>query len=423
MLYERIYRRNPELLEAAFDLQRSGTIPSPTYVLDLDAFADNARAMAESARRLGLRVYAMTKQDGHNPYVGRIVLESGLDSIVAVEAIAAHILHRFGLPVGHVGHLSNIPHAQVPRILAMDPEVVTVYTFEAAQAVSKAAARLGRTQRLYVRVNRVGDEVFPGMVGGWTEGTCVAEVARLLELPNVEVAGLTMHPVISYQQRDAEHVQPTDGFFTMLRAKELLERELGLSDLRVNCAANCNSVTFETLARYGATDVEPGSGLSGSSLFHVFQDLPERPAQVYVSEVTHTWDGHVYTLGGGLSFVHSVEPWTPRAIVGTSFADARDRFLALRLKGVIDYFAACDVESGPPPKVGETVIYALPLPQIFVNRSYVAAVSGIASGRPKLEGLFDSACNELDGDLAPIPAAETRRRIERFARTLSAVGV
>ena len=209
----------------------------------------------------------------------------------------------------------------------MNPDVVTVYTVEAAQAISVAAGAQHRTQRIYVRVNRLGDESFAGMVGGWTEDSCVEGIAAILRLPNVEVAGLTMHPVISYRNKDAFRAEPTDGFFTMLRARDRLERELGLHDLRVNCAANCNSATFATLARYGATDVEPGAAISGSSLFHVYQDLPERPAQVYVSEVSHIWNGDVYTYGGGLSFIHSVEDWTPRAIVGTSFDEARDRCL------------------------------------------------------------------------------------------------
>jgi predicted amino acid racemase len=416
MLYERMYQRNPNLMRAAFELHREGVIPTATYVLDLDAIADNGRVLAEAARRHNLRVYAMTKQDGHNPYVGRILLDQGVDSIVAVEAIAANVLHRFGLPVGHVGHLSNIPQAQVARILTMDPEVVTVYSYDAAKAVSDAALAQHKTQRLYVRVNRAGDESFSGMVGGWPEQTCVEGIAPILGLPNVEVVGLTMHPVISYRNRDAYTAEPTDGFFTMLRAKERLERELGLRDLRVNCAANCNSATFATLARYGATDVEPGAAITGSSLFHVHQDLPERPAQVYVSEVSHFWEGDVYTYGGGLSFIHSVEEWTPRCVVGATFDEAHDRYMSFRLKGVIDYFGVCTIE-GKLPRIGDTVVYALPLPQIFVNRSYVAAVSGISKDQPKLEGLFDSACNELDENFEPIPAPVTRARVERVAQS------
>jgi predicted amino acid racemase len=412
---ERMIERNPGLIQAAIDLHQAGRIPPGTYVLDLDAIAGNARAMAIAARRLGLRVYVMTKQDGHNPFLAHVALGQGLDSTVAVEAMEANILHRFGVPVGHIGHLVNIPRHQVRRMVAMRPDAITVYSFEAAKAVSEAAVAEGIDQALYVRVNRHGDEVFAGMVGGWEESTCVAGIARLLDLPNVRVAGLTTHPVISYREIDAYAARPTDAFFTMLRARDLLERELGLRDLRLNCAANCNTATFETLAGYGATDVEPGSAMTGSTQFHLHQDLPERPAQIYVSEVMHEWAGDVYTHGGGLTWLFQPDEWQPRALVGSSLEEARRRVMTMRIKGVVDYFGAGRLP-GPPPRIGETVVYPLLLPQIFMNRAYVAAVSGVSVGSPRVEGLFDSATNELDADFSPIPPADTRARAERLAR-------
>ena len=41
MLFDRIERQNPNLLEAAFSLHQSGAIPAATHVLDLDAIASN----------------------------------------------------------------------------------------------------------------------------------------------------------------------------------------------------------------------------------------------------------------------------------------------------------------------------------------------------------------------------------------------
>jgi predicted amino acid racemase len=412
----RILERNPNLVRAAIELHQTGAIPAPAYILDLDAIADNARAQAAVARKFNLRVYVMTKQDGHNPFAGQIAIEQGLDSIVAVEAIEANIIHRFGLPLGHVGHLSNLPKHQVARVVGMGPEVVTVYSYEAATAVSDAAKELNQTQKIYVRVNRRGDEIFAGMVGGWEEDSCVEGIAPILDLANVEVAGLTMHPCISFNDRDALKAQPTDAFFTMLRAKEKLERALGLANLRVNCAANCNAATFETLARYGATDVEPGSGLTGSSVYHLYQDLPERQAQVYVTEVMHHWDGDAHMLGGGLTWLFSPDRWVPQCMVGSSFEEAIDNVMPLHLKGVVDYFGAC-TPSGSMPEIGATAVFPLVLPQMFMNRCYVAAVSGISKNQPKVEGLFDSATNELTQDFEPVPPHETRVRVERVSRS------
>ena len=91
----------------------------------------------------------------------------------------------------------------------------------------------------------------------------------------------------------------------MMRAKALLEDSLGVGPLRVNAPSFNNTLTFAMLAEHGATDVEPGTGLLGSSLAHAYHDLPEMPAQVLVSEVMHHWEGEAYTLGAGLTYMET----------------------------------------------------------------------------------------------------------------------
>jgi predicted amino acid racemase len=414
MLLSRALQRNPEMIATAIDFHQNGIIPPATYMVDLDAVAANARLMVDEIKRHNLRSYIMTKQNGRNPYITRVALEQGIDSTVAVEAMEAQVIHRYGLPLGHVGHLSNIPKTQVPAIVAMEPEVMTVFTYEAAKAISDAARAQGRVQNLYVRVNKPGDEFFKGMVGGWTLENCVEGVRRIVELPNVQVTGLTSFVNIA---------RPTNTFFTMLKAKEILERELGLSDLRVNAPAFNNCATFAMLAEHGATDVEPGIGLLGSSLAHAYQDLAEKPAQVYVSEVMHHWDGEAYTLGGGLTYVETSggpHEYPVRCVTGTSFDEAKDNFLTLVERGIIDYHGV--LADGEKAHVGDTAIYALRA-QFFVTRAYVAIVSGISTGEPRLEDLFDSAGNALDRDFAVIPAPQVVDKIERVIAERYASGV
>ena len=50
----------------------------------------------------------------------------------------------------------------------------------------------------------------------------------------------------------------------------------------------------------GATQVEPGHGLTGTTPLHAVDDLVEDPAVAYVSEVSHLWNGRAYVFGGGL---------------------------------------------------------------------------------------------------------------------------
>jgi predicted amino acid racemase len=327
----------------------------------------------------------------------------------------ARVLNRFGLPVGHVGHLSNVAKNAVPDILAMEPEVVTVFTYEAAKNVSDAARAMGREQDLYVRVNRPGDECFQGMIGGWTEEECVEGIRPILDLPNVRVAGLTAFVNISYQTTDAHAARPTDTFFTMMRAKEKLETELGLQNLRVNAPGGNNCATFGTLAEHGATDVEPGIGLMGSSLAHAHQDLPERPAQVYVSEVMHHWQDEAYVLVGGLAYytgVGSEETNPIRCATGSTFEEAQDNFMALKARSLPVGHGVC--VDGRNAKVGDSAVFAFRA-QLYGNRAPVAVVSGIGSGEPKVEGLFDSAANALDENFNPIPTEALVYQLDEYA--------
>jgi len=81
--------------------------------------------------------------------------------------------------------------------------------------------------------------------------------------------------------------------------------------------------------------------------------------------------------------------------VGTSVDDAQGRYMELVQRGVIDYFGVNTPPAGPRPRVGDTAVYAIGGPQMYVTRCYVAAVTGIADRQPVLAGLFDCAANDV----------------------------
>lgn len=421
MLLAKALERNPGMLDAAIRLHRDGRLPAGTHMVDLDAVADNARAIAQAASRHGVRVFAMTKQDGHEPHMTRVALDQGIDSVTAVEAMQAHRINRFGFPLGNVGHTQQIPFAQVERIVAMRPEFVTVYSAAAARAVSDAARRLGTVQPLYVTVANVGDEgVHDELIGGWTEATCVQGVREIAELSHVRVAGIAQHVTIDYPSQDDPHAaRPTEAFMTTLRAKRLLESELGLPELHINCAGNVNAITIQQLAGYGATEVEPGAALVGSGRFHCLMDMPERPAQVYVSEITHHWRDNAYAIGGGFNFVWdmggTLSPF--RGLVGRSLEEACQQALEFRGSPWYDvhglFHDPCRVA-----RVGDTLLFTH-LAQVIMERCYVAAVSGISRGEPRLEALFDNGLTMLDSDFRPLPLEAARQSVERVAHQYS----
>jgi predicted amino acid racemase len=132
MFLRHLMKHNPRLLEAAIELHQHGRIPPNTWVIDLDAIGENAAVLDAEARRLDLRTYVMGKQYARNPYVSAIALARGLHKMVAVDVQCALLSRRYGIPVGHMGHLNQIPRHLVPAMVAMRPEVITVYNVEHA---------------------------------------------------------------------------------------------------------------------------------------------------------------------------------------------------------------------------------------------------------------------------------------------------
>ena len=162
MYLQRLIERNPQLMAAAIELHQSGRIPPNTWIIDLDVIAENARALAAEARRLGLTTYVMSKQFARNPYVNWVAVANGLNKIVAVDMPGALQLRRYDIPVGHMGHLNQIPRHHIADAVAMRPDVITVYNLEHARWIDDAARDQGVRQDLLIRVYAPGDLFFEG---------------------------------------------------------------------------------------------------------------------------------------------------------------------------------------------------------------------------------------------------------------------
>src|SRR5438067_334697 len=115
-------RRNPKLIEQAIALHQAGRIPANSYVIDLDTVEANARTIATEADRLGIRVFAMTKQMGRSPSFCRAVARGGIAAAVCVDMDDALACRRAGLDIGHIGHLVQIPRAEAQAAAALDPD-------------------------------------------------------------------------------------------------------------------------------------------------------------------------------------------------------------------------------------------------------------------------------------------------------------
>jgi predicted amino acid racemase len=418
MFLQRLIERNPRLLEAAIELHQKGSIPPNTWVIDLDAIAENARVLSEEARRLGLRTYVMGKQYARNPYVSAVALAQGLHKMVAVDVQCALLARRYGIPVGHMGHLNQIPRHLVPAMVAMRPEVITVYNVEHARWIDEAAAALGVRQDLLIRVHAPGDVFFSGQEGGIPEEEVVKVARAIGTMRNVCLVGVTSFPCVRYNPLPGgPPVELNPNLYTVMRAVAAL-RELGVEIKQINAPGNTSSLTMSMLAEHGATHVEPGHGLLGTTPNHAYlEGLPERPTYTFISEISHYVGDRAYAFGGGL-FTDLRRPGFPaKALVGATWGEARDNRVQFfqDVEQIIDYHAI--LYPADRCRIGDSAVFGF-RPQMQMTRSYIAPVSGLLGpAEVRLHYLFDHAATALDEHYNPVDPATVRRDIDALLGT------
>jgi predicted amino acid racemase len=406
--------RNPGMIEAAMELHRSGAIPPNTYLLDLDAHRTNAKMMVREASKYNLALYFMSKQINRNPLICKAVLDEGFSGIVAVEVQCARSLHRFGIKIGHVGHLVQIPVHEIDYVLSMNPEVWTAYSVENAKAISDRAAKAGRIQDILVKPIGKGDLAFESMTGGIPEEGIVDAVKRINGFPGVRVVGTTNFPC-SLFDLGVRKVRPMPNFHTAVRAAKLLQQELGTEIKQINVPGNNHTTTMKMSAENGGTHVEPGSGMLAANTAHTFNEEPEIPAFVYVTEVSHWLGDKVYAFGGGMAFPGGGWGLLPDgtlweggnkiamdALVGAGPGGPTDRLRSVLSSADPFNYNLPLIGAKRRFSVGDTVVYGFITPQVFVTRGWTAVVEGISENKPRLLGLFDQGGQMVDRHGSPL---------------------
>ncbi len=395
MFLEGLRRRNPGLIEQAIVLHQRGAIPANTYVIDLDAVAGNAALIRAEADRAGLKVFAMTKQMGRNGDFCRAVKSGGIDKAVAVDMECARACTRAGLGLGHVGHLVQVPRHEAEAAGRMAPDFWTVFNRKKADEAAAAAIAYGRRQALLARVEAPGDQFYNGHEGGFAAEAVVAVADAMDRLDGGRFAGITTFPALLFEDR-AGTVRPTHNLETLARCVEALGRA-GRHDVEVNAPGTTSSVTIRMLADHGATQCEPGHGLTGTTPLHAGRELPEVPAVCYVTEISHLHAGRAYCFGGGL-YIDPVFPdYDVRVVVGRDPAAAAGglRRVDIPPPAAIDYYGMIDASGSGAPEVGDTVVFGF-RPQAFVTRAYTVGISDISTGKPEVHPIHDAFGRPVD---------------------------
>jgi predicted amino acid racemase len=386
-----IERKNPGLIQACIRLHQENRIPANSYVLDLDAIRRNAALMMAEARRLGLKVFAMTKQVGRNPALLQVLRQEGVDGCVCVDMGDARAVHAAGMTIGHLGHLVQVPKAEVAAAVAMKPLYWTVYSLEKAREISLALPE-GQTQEILLRVYAEGDTFYPGHEGGFPAEEAERVIEELQRMPGLRFAGLTTFPTQLYRQ-DTGAVEHTHNYQTLLSLARRLEQKLGRK-LEINAPGTTSSFLFEEMAVSGVTQVEPGHGLTGTCPQHALGGLAEKPAMAYVSEVSHLHQGKAYCFGGGMYIDPVFPPYQVQAFVGNGSAPWRRIACDIPKPESIDYYGVLQTTQGDAPCTGDTVVFGFRA-QAFVTRAYVVPVAGIEGGSPEALGVFTSEGREV----------------------------
>jgi len=247
----------------------------------------------------------------------------------------------------------------------------------------------------------VGDFFYAYQYGGIREENLAKVVQNIQKLDFVEIVGVTSFPCFRFNLK-SRRVEPLPNLFTLLRAAETLEK-LGIEVEQINAPADNSAMTMELLAKMGVTHAEPGHAFTGTTPWHAFEDLPEIPAWIYVTEVSHLESDRAYVIGGGLMsgdsplgiwgylyHAHRLE-----VLVGDNPENIFSSKAYAEPAGYIDYYGTVYLTRENKVRVGDIVVYGL-RNQVFVSRARVAVVNGIQSGNPKLVGVFDRLGGRLD---------------------------
>ncbi len=396
MFLKTLLRRNPVFVETVITLHQDGKIPANTYVLDLDAIEHNACIFQGEASKYNLKTFAMTKQVGRHSGFCHAVMRGGIKRSVAVDMACAIACDRSGLKTGHLGHLVQIPKSETSYAARqLKPDYWTVFSHEKAREAAYASTQCGREQNLMARIQTEGDIFYHGHEGGFNANDIVRVADFLDSLDGARFAGITTFPALLYDHKTRK-IHPTPNLTTLNRAAEALV-SAGRNDIEINAPGTTSSIVLASLAESGTTQVEPGNGLHGTTPLHAVEDLPEDPAVLYLTEVSHIHGDKAYCFGGGL-YIDPVFPdYQVQAVVASEPTHSHKalRNVDIPEPSAIDYYGMIEASGSQKPCIGDSVVFGF-RGQAFVTRALVAGVSGIKAGEPHVTSIENGFGDPVD---------------------------
>lgn len=376
MFLETIINNNSSLIDASLYLRKKNLILPDTYVIDLDSIIENTHSLAKVAQENKIELFYMTKQFGRNPLVAKKIAQSGIENAVAVDYKEGLLLKSHNLSIGNIGHLVQIPISLLEEFIVYGVKFITVYSLEQLKKIEEVCKKYNVQQKVLIKIIEKTNAIYAGQEGGFYLDE-LDKLSLYYQSNYVLIAGITSFPCFLYDGNS--QLLPTNNSETLQSAKSRLN-DLGFYQLEINMPSATCCETIPIIKQLGGTQGEPGHALTGTTPLHAQKLLTERPALLYVSEVSHNFNQKSFIFGGGYYSRGHIK----NALVCSSIS---------RIPAEVEQFNSDNIDYyltlTKAYNVGDIVISSFRT-QIFVTRSDVAVVSGVQTGNIKLEGVFDS---------------------------------
>jgi len=288
--------------------------------VSLDAIESNVNAM-KARLAPGVKLMCVIKADayGHGAVPLARFLEDKCDFYAVAVLEEALTLRAAGIdkPMLLLGYTSP---SQVGALLAADV-AQTVYSLEQAEALSRAAQAAGKRQKVHIKIDTGMARI--GFEDAQTSEASIGEIARIAQLPGLELEGLFTHYARA-DEADKTSAQAQHARFTAFSQK------LEAAGVRIPLKHSCNSAAA---MEFGEHDDMVRFGISLYGLYPSEQvnkaNLSLRPAMRWKTHVTHL---KTVPAGTGISYGHTfiTQKATIVATLPVGYADGYPRALSNR---------------------------------------------------------------------------------------------
>lgn len=378
MFLETLTKRNRELVEFSKRCHKDGKIQPDSFVLDVDTILYNAALIKKEAEEYGIELFFMLKQLGRNPYIAKRLVELGYKGAVAVDFREAQIMMEHKIPICHAGHLVQVPRMLLKEFLEYGIEYITVYSLEKAREINEILRETGKIQKVLLKFVDEACMIYPSQESGFPIGELETVVKELSGLSSIEIAGVTAFPAFLYQE-ETQSIEALHNIEVLEKAAGYLEEHYKRGMER-NLPSCSQKSLMKIIKERKGTQAEPGNSLAGTTPNNFDGSATEIPAILYLTEISHNYEGKSYCYGGGLYSRGKAK----KALV----CEGDTQELAevnMPCSENIDYYFSLEYEG----RVSSTVIMSFRT-QIFDTRSQVILVEGLREESPRIIGRYDS---------------------------------